>query len=91
MTAREQVIEKMRREALSEQAIETFVRQYDRLCSGEQGTIAEAQIEPVERLVDAEALPAAQTGLDQLAVIKLNGGLGTSMGLDKAKTLLDVR
>ena len=91
MTAREQVIEKMRREALSEQAIETFVRQYDRLCSGEQGTIAEAQIEPVERLDDAEALTDAQTGLDQLVVIKLNGGLGTSMGLDRAKSLLEVK
>lgn len=29
--------------------------------------------------------------LDQTAVIKLNGGLGTSMGLEKAKSLLVVK
>ena len=29
--------------------------------------------------------------LDKLAVIKLNGGLGTSMGLAKAKSLLPVK
>lgn len=91
MTARQQVIEKMRAEGLSEQAIETFVRQYDRLCSGEQGTITEAQIDPVEQLDDAETLDDVQTGLDRLAVIKLNGGLGTSMGLERAKSLLEVK
>jgi hypothetical protein len=35
--------------------------------------------------------PDAQTLLKQTAVLKLNGGLGTSMGLEKAKSLLEVR
>jgi UTP--glucose-1-phosphate uridylyltransferase len=30
-------------------------------------------------------------GLSRTAVVKLNGGLGTSMGLDRAKSLLEVR
>lgn len=34
---------------------------------------------------------AAQTLLTQTAVLKLNGGLGTSMGLEKAKSLLVVK
>ena len=34
---------------------------------------------------------AAQKLLSQTAVLKLNGGLGTSMGLEKAKSLLEVR
>ena len=32
-----------------------------------------------------------QTLLKQTAVLKLNGGLGTSMGLEKAKSLLPVK
>lgn len=32
-----------------------------------------------------------QTLLSQTAVFKLNGGLGTSMGLEKAKSLLEVK
>lgn len=32
-----------------------------------------------------------QTLLQQTAVLKLNGGLGTSMGLEKAKSLLPVK
>ncbi len=35
--------------------------------------------------------PATQKLLSQTAVLKLNGGLGTSMGLEKAKSLLEVR
>ncbi len=40
-----------------------------------------------------EWLPAAvvQELLSKTAVLKLNGGLGTSMGLEKAKSLLVVR
>ena len=34
---------------------------------------------------------ALQALLSQTAVIKLNGGLGTSMGLEKAKSLLTVK
>ena len=34
---------------------------------------------------------AAAEALGQTVIIKLNGGLGTSMGLDSAKTLLPVR
>ncbi len=32
-----------------------------------------------------------QSLLEQTAVLKLNGGLGTSMGLEKAKSLLPVK
>ena len=35
--------------------------------------------------------PGLQTLLQQTAVLKLNGGLGTSMGLEKAKSLLPVK
>ena len=39
----------------------------------------------------ASAAPHLQDLLKQTAVLKLNGGLGTSMGLEKAKSLLEVK
>lgn len=62
---------------------------------GVTGLLAEADIEPVDRLPSFEELPEP-TAKDnelfgKLAVIKLNGGLGTGMGLDRAKSLLKVK
>jgi UTP--glucose-1-phosphate uridylyltransferase len=83
----------MRAEGLGDAAVESFTRQYERLRGGESGTLAEADIEPVESLPDAETI--GQRGyaelLDETVVIKLNGGLGTSMGMTKAKSLLEVK
>jgi UTP--glucose-1-phosphate uridylyltransferase len=89
----EAAIEKMRAEGLGDAAVESFARQYERLRAGETGTLAEADIEPVAELPDADELTAeAETGLlDQAVTIKLNGGLGTSMGMTKAKSLLEVK
>src|SRR5215218_4382349 len=83
----------MRAEGLGDAAVESFARQYERLRAGETGTLAEADIEPVAELPDAQEL-TAEAGpelLDQAVVIKLNGGLGTSMGMTKAKSLLEVK
>lgn len=75
-------------------AIETFAHYYRLLEHGETGLIAESSIEPVDipRLADV-AVPAdvAADALQHTAIIKLNGGLGTSMGMDRAKSLLCVR
>jgi UTP--glucose-1-phosphate uridylyltransferase len=84
-------VQKMREEGLGEAAVESFARQYERLRSGESGTLAESEIEPVEDLPDAEALPEADAPLDEVVVVKLNGGLGTSMGMTQAKSLLEVK
>lgn len=86
-------IEKMRAEGLGDAAVESFTRQYERLAGGESGTLAEADIEPVESLPDAASIgsPGFAEDLDRAVVIKLNGGLGTSMGMTKAKSLLEVK
>jgi UTP--glucose-1-phosphate uridylyltransferase len=86
-------IEKMRAEGLGDAAVESFARQYERLRAGETGTLAESEIDPVDELPDAEDLreTAGPELLDQAVVIKLNGGLGTSMGMTKAKSLLEVK
>jgi UTP--glucose-1-phosphate uridylyltransferase len=84
-------VEKMRRERVPDVAIATFEHYYRQLEAGESGLIPEDAIEPVRELQDAEALPDADAPLDQAVVIKLNGGLGTSMGMDRAKSLLEVK
>ncbi|HKH18332.1 MAG TPA: UTP--glucose-1-phosphate uridylyltransferase [Solirubrobacteraceae bacterium] len=84
-------VEKMRRAGVPDAAIATFGHYYEELASGASGLIPEDAIEPVRELTDAEALPDADAPLDEAVVIKLNGGLGTSMGMDRAKSLLEVK
>src|SRR6476620_10057687 len=76
-------------------AIAVFAHSYGVLASGETGMLAETDLEPIAelpRLADLETDPsAAKAAMAATAVVKLNGGLGTSMGLDKAKSLLQVR
>src|SRR4051812_30756837 len=85
--------EKMRAEGLPEIAIETFAHYYRQLEAGETGLIPEADIEPVESLPDAEELveEASPELLRATVVIKLNGGLGTSMGMNGPKALLEAK
>ena len=76
-------------------AIEVFSTFYRQLESGETGLIREDTIDPLldpPMLADMEiGEEAATDAIGKTVVIKLNGGLGTSMGLDKAKSLLEVR
>lgn len=90
------IAEKMRQENLPEVAIENFAFYYNKLVTGETGMISESKIEPVDTLPDADALAAeygelGKQNISKTVVIKLNGGLGTSMGLSKAKSLLPVK
>jgi len=75
-------------------AIEVFTHYYRLLEQGETGMIPESTIEPLdmEALADVEvADDVARAAIAKTVVIKLNGGLGTSMGMDRAKSLLCVR
>jgi UTP--glucose-1-phosphate uridylyltransferase len=87
--------EKMRAAGVPDVAVATFAHYYRQLEAGETGMIPEADLDPVENLLSSEALPdpgdAARTALDRAVVIKLNGGLGTSMGMTRAKSLLPVK
>ncbi|WP_312717603.1 UTP--glucose-1-phosphate uridylyltransferase [Mobilicoccus sp.] len=76
-------------------AIDVFGHYYRELEGGATGLIREDDIRPmteppmIEELdIDAEQ---AREALAKTVVIKLNGGLGTSMGMAKAKSLLPVR
>jgi UTP--glucose-1-phosphate uridylyltransferase len=87
--------EKMRREGLPDIAIDNFHYYYDVLAAGSAGLIPESDIDPVASapgVADvARYAEAGRAALDRVAVLKLNGGLGTSMGLDQAKSLLIAR
>ncbi|HYP48879.1 MAG TPA: UTP--glucose-1-phosphate uridylyltransferase [Thermoleophilaceae bacterium] len=88
-------VEKMRLEGVPEPAIDAFALYYGRLAEGEHGMLPESALEPVEDLPRSEDLPQggapAREALDQTVVIKLNGGLGTSMGMTQAKSLIEAK
>jgi UTP--glucose-1-phosphate uridylyltransferase len=89
-----QARQKMVDAGVDEVAIDTFAHYYRLLEHGETGMIPESAIEPLdmESLADLEVdEQAAADAIRTTAVIKLNGGLGTSMGMDRAKSLLCVR
>ena len=87
----------MKARGLSDAAIDAFRSNYDQLITGNDGLVPESSIEGVTTLPSLEsvAAPAGPDDLKELlaktAVVKLNGGLGTSMGLEKAKSLLPVK
>src|SRR5918995_3015096 len=82
----------MRREGLPEIAIDTFAHYEERLRRGEQGMLPEAELEPLTDVPSSDELPDSNgSALDRVVVLKLNGGLGASMGMTKAKSLLEVK
>jgi len=79
---------------LGEEVVRTFSYYFQKLEAGETGKLSEKEIKPPSEnyIVNYNDIKdIVQKPLDKLAVIKLNGGLGTSMGLRKAKTLLPVK
>jgi UDP-N-acetylglucosamine pyrophosphorylase len=86
----------MKGEGLSESAVKAFLQAYEALVSGQDGMILESTIEPATGLPSQSDLKDADAAkvkglLEQTVVLKLNGGLGTGMGLEQAKSLLKVK
>jgi len=88
-------VARLREDGAGEEVVAAFRHYAGQLAAGESGLLREADIEPVLTLPDADDLPepGADAGelLDATVVIKLNGGLGTSMGMTRAKSLLQVK
>ena len=90
----QQARDKMAEAGVDPTAIEVFAHYYRLVESGETGMVPESTIEPLDMpALDDVDVPddVARDALRGTAVIKLNGGLGTSMGMDRAKSLLEVR
>lgn len=80
---------------VGEAAIDVFSHYYRELEAGATGLIREDTIEPLTdppMLDDIEVDETmAREAIGKTVIIKLNGGLGTSMGMARAKSLLPVR
>jgi UTP--glucose-1-phosphate uridylyltransferase len=88
--------ERMLAAGIPDIVIRTFKYYYRQLAEGRTGLIPEVEICAVESLPDAETLQpslveAGRAALRKTVLMKLNGGLGTSMGLERAKSLLLVK
>ena len=88
---------KMEERRIPSIVINVFKCYYTQIMQGAQGKTSDTEIEPVpegdvpayenlERYIDA-----GRDALTHTVVIKLNGGLGTSMGLERAKSLIPVK
>lgn len=84
--------EKMKAGGCNETAINAFKYTFGVLASGASVMLPESGLASVDSLDTYDGITTAANPdlLKQTLVLKLNGGLGTGMGLDKAKSLLPV-
>lgn len=72
-----------------------FLQQVRKLLHENRGLLSRRDIQPVEKLPEFEEIQSYQDrgvrALPRVLVIKLNGGLGTSMGLETTKSLLPAK
>ncbi|MDP6529082.1 MAG: UTP--glucose-1-phosphate uridylyltransferase [Gemmatimonadota bacterium] len=87
--------ERMRDEGLPVVAIDTFRHYHALLRAGDTGLLSAADIDPVDALPASTDLSghadAGVAALDRAVILKLNGGLGTGMGMTRAKSLLPLK
>lgn len=86
---------KMTAAGMGDAVIRAFRRNYEALLRNETGMIPEDSISPASGLTTFDEISTSEAAtpdlLSQAVVIKLNGGLGTGMGLLGPKSLLPVR
>ena len=88
---------KMADEGIPPLIIDTFRFYYDKLMRGERGLLSREDIVPIAKgdIADGELSDRfTEQGcqvVKETVIIKLNGGLGTSMGLSKSKSLIEVK
>jgi UTP--glucose-1-phosphate uridylyltransferase len=84
---------KMREAGQPDEAIRAFRNAYERLVGGESALLPSSELEPAGEVPSLEALDDADPGdaLNTVVVIKLNGGLATTMGLQHPKSLVEAR
>jgi UTP--glucose-1-phosphate uridylyltransferase len=90
-------VSKMESESLPQLVIDTFAYYYDEVLEGATGLVCDRDIQavtPDELEAYDNIIDYATEGIDvfnQTVRIVLNGGLGTSMGLTRAKSLIKVK
>jgi UTP--glucose-1-phosphate uridylyltransferase len=90
-------IQKMEKAGIDPITIDTFSYYYKKTISGETGLICENHINRIDpdELEDTNTLKsfskAGERARDKAVMLVLNGGLGTSMGLSCAKSLIEAK
>ncbi len=84
---------KMREAGISDAARAAFADMYEQLVTGGGGELSSGDLEPVRDIEMLEQMreEASDEVLDRTVLVKLNGGLGTSMGLSAPKSLIEVK
>ncbi len=88
---------KMESESLPSLVIDTFAYYYGEVLKGATGMVYDRDIQPIaldDIAAYADLIGYGRTGVDvfdQTVRIILNGGLGTSMGLTRAKSLIEIK
>jgi len=86
---------KMTAAGVSAPTVAAFLGAVRRVVAGERGRVSESEVDAIPSLPRLDDIPEPRSGsehfLKKLVVVKLNGGLGTGMGLDSAKSLLPVK
>lgn len=92
---RDEAVRRMTERGVDARAIAVFEDYWQQLADGAQGTIPESSIEPLVDVPELAAIEvddsARRDALSKVAVVKLNGGLGTSMGMSGPKSALVAR
>lgn len=90
--------EKMEAENLSPEFISDFLEKVKQIKNGETGMAVWSEVGDLDPELDEISLDKIHkehkvdvSSLRKLVIIKLNGGLGTSMGLSKAKSLIPIK
>ena len=87
-------VERLAADGAAPGVITAFEDRFQRYAGGDNGLVAESTIAPVGEVADfADTVDddAARAALAETAMVRLNGGLGTSMGLAGPKCLIPVR
>lgn len=87
-------VAKLTEDGAAPSVISAFIDRYTRFAGGESGYLYESDLEPLTDPPLLDDLPmddGAVEAFASTAVVRLNGGLGTSMGLAGPKCLITVR
>jgi UTP--glucose-1-phosphate uridylyltransferase len=92
----QRALDRLTRDGAAEPVRAAFARRFAQLQDPQAGLLHGDDLEPVDDVPALEDLAGDTPGdpaavRDRLAVVKLNGGLGTSMGLRGPKSLIEVK
>lgn len=94
----EAALKRMYADGLPHPVVKNYARLFEQVVKGDTGIITEDSLDPIGTIDTLEDIQGDEIyraiglrSVGQLAVIRLNGGLGSSMGMPNAKSLLPIR